>query len=145
MKCIPARRFSCVFASYATPWVACCAWSSAPTTTPTTATRMAIDTINSINVNPFCRFIPVLLGALECRNICFELVLALKLPGGVVVGYQHVANIAARIGRKVGNSDRASEIRKRYEDVVSSPQLSVGPGVNDVGGRSSHFVDVADN
>src|SRR5580704_14711713 len=143
-KCIPARRFSCVFASYATPCVACCACSNAPTTTPTTATRMAIDTINSINENPFSRFIPLLLGTLECRNICLELVLALELSTRVIDRYQHIANVAERFTREIGDGDRASEIRQWYEDIVRSPQLSVRPWGNDIRRRGSSVIDRAD-
>src|SRR5580704_6959459 len=144
MKCIPARRFSCVLASYATPCVACCACISAPTTTPTVATMMAMETISSIKVNPFCRFIPSLLATLELRNISLELVLACKFSGGVVDRYDYISNVVGRLAREIGNRDRASEIGERRFNVVRRAELSVRSGINDESRRGADVIDGAD-
>src|SRR5580704_730834 len=143
MKCIPARRFSCVLASYATPCAACCACISAPTTTPTVATRMAMDTISSINVNPFCRFIPWLLARLELRNISLELILARKFSGRIVDRYNYVSNVVSRFAREVRYCDRACEICQRSLNIVRGAKLSVRSGIHDESGCGAYVVDGA--
>src|SRR5579862_9233200 len=98
---------------------------------------MAMETISSIKVNPFCRFIPSLLATLEFRNISLELVLARKFSCGVVNRYHYVANVVGGFARKIANGNRASEIRERRQDIVRSAQLSVRSGINDVSGSRS--------
>src|ERR1700684_4176517 len=123
------------------PCVARCACSSAPTTTPTVATMMAMETISSIKVNPFCRFIPSLLATLEFRNISLELVLARKFPGGVIDRHDYVANIVGRFAREIGNSNGASEICEWRFNVVRGAQLSVRSGINDEIGWGADIIN----
>ena len=133
MKVIEALRFAFVSPSSVTPSFACCASTITLSATPTTLTRIATDTINSIMENPAARFIflssieavRIALGILG--NVTRQRVLPGKTPGLIIDGDDDLPD--RRLVDDIADRDRPRhliEIGYRDNDVVGGSENSIG-------------------